>query len=82
MTLPWKWKPKNYKKRIGLEFDRSSSKKTRSRVNKNVVRVVEEMKKVEVKILREDEWQIERELVLKKGKVYILKNEELRVEVI
>ena len=82
MTLPWKWKPKNYKKRIGLEFDRSSSKKTRSRVNKNVVRVVEEMKKVEVKILREDEWQIERELVLKKEKVYILKNEELRVEVI
>jgi len=65
-----------------LEFDRSSSKKTRSRVNKNVVRVVEEMKKVEVKILREDEWQIERELVLKKEKVYILKNEELRVEVI
>ena len=37
---------------------------------------------MEVKILREDKWQIERELVLKKEKVYVLKNEELRVEVI
>jgi len=32
--------------------------------------------------LREDGWQIEGELVLKKGKVYMPKNEELRAEVI
>jgi len=37
---------------------------------------------VEVKILQGDEWQIEENLVLKEGKVYIPKNEELRVKII
>jgi len=32
--------------------------------------------------LRGDEWQIDEELVLKKEKVYVLKEEELRVEII
>ena len=50
--------------------------------DKKVVRVVEEMKKTEVKALRGDEWEIEEDLVLKKGKVYIPKDEELRLEVI
>ena len=49
---------------------------------REVVRVVEEMKKVGVKILQGDKQQIEGDLVLKKGKVYIPKNEELRVEII
>jgi len=40
------------------------------------------MKKTGVKALREDEWEVERELVLKEGKVYILKDEKLRLEVI
>jgi len=40
------------------------------------------MKKTEVKALRGDEWEIEEDLVLKKGKVYIPKDEELRLEVI
>jgi len=40
------------------------------------------MKKTEVKVLRGNKWQIERELVLKKEKVYIPKNEEFRVEII
>jgi len=40
------------------------------------------MKKVEVKVLRGEDWQIERNLVLKKEKVYILKNEALKVEII
>ena len=35
-----------------------------------------------VKILREEEWKIERDLVLKKRKVYIPKNKVLRVEII
>jgi len=39
--------------------------------NEKVVRVVEKMKKVEVKMLRKDEWQIEKDLMLKEGKVYI-----------
>ena len=35
-----------------------------------------------MKELQGSEWQIEGELVLKEGKVYIPKDEELRVEVI
>ena len=35
-----------------------------------------------MKALRGDEWKIEEDLVLKKGKVYIPKDEELRLEVI
>ena len=40
------------------------------------------MKKAEVKVLRNNKWQIENELVLKEGKVYVLKNENLRLEII
>ena len=47
-----------------------------------VVKVVENMKKVKVKVLQGDEWQIEKDLVLKKGKVYVPKDEKLRVEII
>ena len=40
------------------------------------------MKKAKVKVLQGDEWQIEGDLVLKGSKVYVLKDEELRVEII
>jgi len=40
------------------------------------------MKKTKVKVLQGDKWQIERELVLKDKKIYMLKDEELRVEII
>jgi len=40
------------------------------------------MKKAEVKVLRGDEWQIKRNLVLKKERVYVSKNKELRIEII
>ena len=53
-------------------------KKARSK-DENVIRVVEEMKKAGVKELRGNEWKIEGDLVLKEGKVYILKDEDLRV---
>ena len=33
-------------------------------------------------MLRGEEWQLEGDLVLKEGKMYVLKNEELRVEII
>ena len=56
-------------------------KKARSK-NKDVVRVVEEMKKVKIKELRGNEWKIEGELVLKEGKVYVPKDKELRAEMI
>jgi len=44
--------------------------------------VVEEMKRAGVKVLRGDKWQLEGDLVLKEGKIYIPKNEKLRVEII
>ena len=53
-------------------------KKTRSK-DEEVVKVVEEMKKIGIKMLRK-EWQIEEDLVLKEGKVYVPKDKVLRVE--
>jgi len=56
-------------------------KKARSK-DEDVIRVVKEMKRTRVKELWGNEWQLEEELVLKEGKVYIPKNKELRAEVI
>ena len=50
--------------------------------NEEVIKAVEEIKKVGVKMLRNEEWQIEKGLVLKEGRVYVLKDEKLRVEII
>ena len=44
--------------------------------NDEIVKVVEEIKKIRVKVLRNDE------LVLKEGKVYVLKDKSLRLEII
>ena len=40
------------------------------------------MKKVGIKAVREEKWQLEGGLVLKKEKIYVPKNKELRVEII
>ena len=56
-------------------------KKARSK-DKDVVRVVEEMKKTKVKKLRGNKWKIEGKLVLKEGKVYVPRDKELKAEVI
>ena len=56
-------------------------KRARSK-DEDVVRVVEEMKKAEVKELWGNEWQIEGDLVLKEGKVYVPREDKLRAEVI
>ena len=40
------------------------------------------MKKTKVNVLRNNRWQIENKLVLKEKKIYILKNESLRLEII
>ena len=56
-------------------------KKARSK-DENVIKVVEKMKKAGVKELRGNKWKIEGDLVLKEGKVYVPKNEELRTEMI
>ena len=50
--------------------------------DEEVIKVVEEMKKAGVKTLRDKKWQIEEGLVLKEGKVYVPKDEKLRVEII
>ena len=50
--------------------------------DKEVLKTVEKMKKAGIKMLRNEEGQIEEELVLKEGRVYVPKNEKLRVEII
>jgi len=47
-----------------------------------VIKVVEEMKKAEVKILRDGEWRKEDSIMLKEEKVYIPRDEVLRTEII
>ena len=44
--------------------------------------MVEEIKKARVKNLRGDEQEIEEDLILKEGKVYVPKDEELRMEIV
>ena len=40
------------------------------------------MKRAGIKALREEEWQLEGDLVLKEEKMYVPKDEELRVKII
>ena len=47
-----------------------------------VVKAVEEIKKAGVKMLRDEEWREEDGLMLKEEKVYVPKDEALRVEII
>ena len=56
-------------------------KRARSK-DEEIVRVVEKIKKAGVKELQGNEWQMEGDLVLKEEKVYVLKDEELRAEII
>ena len=49
--------------------------------DEEVVRIVEEIKKVGVKVLRRNKWQIKVDLVLKESKVYVLKDKELEGEI-
>ena len=67
----------------GPEVDIVEKIKIKTRIkNKKIVRVVKEMKKTGFKVLRNKKWQIEEDLVLKKGKVYTPNDEELRIEII
>jgi len=67
---------KNNKNRM-LEKIRKSEAK-----DDKVIRAIEEMKRVGVKMLRDREWRKENELMLRDGKVYVPKDEKLRAEVI
>ena len=50
--------------------------------NNEIVKVVDQIKKTRVKVLKNDEQQIKDELVLKEKKIYILKNKSLRLKII
>jgi len=50
--------------------------------NDKVIKAVEEIKKAGVKMLRDKEWKEEDGVMLKEGKVYVPKDEALRVEII
>jgi len=55
----------------------------RSKVRDNeVVKAVEEMKKVWVKMLRNEEWRETDSIMYKEGKVYVPKDNKLRAEII
>jgi len=43
--------------------------------DKKVVKAVEELKKTEMKILKDKEWTIEEELVMRKGWIYVPEGE-------
>jgi len=66
----------------GQEVDILEKIKNVRSKDKDIVRIVEEMKRTKVKELRGDEWRIEGDLVLKEGKIYIPKDRELRVAII
>jgi len=55
----------------------------KSKVKDNeVVKVVEEMKQAGVKMLRDKEWREVNSVIYKEEKVYILKDDKLRAEII
>jgi len=56
-------------------------KKSEAKDNE-VVKAVKEIKQAGVKVLRDKEWQEHKGLMLKEGKVYVPKDEKLRVEII
>ncbi len=66
----------------GPEAELTEKIKREGGKDKEVVKVVKEIKKMRVRNLRSNEWKIEEDLVLKEGKVYILKNKKLRIEII
>ena len=47
-----------------------------------VVKVVEEMKRAGVKMLRNEEWREVDSIIYKEGKVYVPKDDKLRAEII
>jgi len=47
-----------------------------------VIKAVEEIKQARVKVLRDEEWQEHKRLMLKEGKVYVPKDKKLRTKVI
>ena len=68
-------------RRIRDRYIRKNQIKTKGK-DEEIVIVVKEIKQVDIKALREDEHEIDDKVVLKKEKVYISKDNTLRLEVI
>ena len=49
--------------------------------DEKIVKAVEELKRIEIKALKDEEWKVEDRIVLKERKIYILE-EDLRREII
>ena len=49
--------------------------------NERIVKVVEELKRAGIKILKDEEWKIKDEIVMKEGKIYVPEG-ELRGKII
>jgi len=60
----------------GLKAELVEKIKRAREKDKKIVKIVEKMKKARVKTLRSNEWEIEKDLVLKEGKLYVLKAKE------
>ena len=55
----------------------------KSKINDDeVIKVVEEMKRAKVKMLRDEEWREVNGIMYKEGKVYVPKDEKLRAEIV
>src|ERR1700677_5095486 len=50
--------------------------------DESIVKAIEDLKKSSTKRLRSDEWQLEQDLILFRGKVYVPKNDNLRQKVV
>jgi len=50
--------------------------------NDEVVKAIEEIKRAGVKMLRDEEWREVDSIMYKEEKVYVLKDEKLRAEII
>ena len=49
--------------------------------DKKVVKAIEKLKKAGIKMLRDEEWEVEDGIVMKEGRIYVLE-EDLRREII
>jgi len=49
--------------------------------DEKVVKVVEELKRAGIKMLKDEEWEVEDGIVMKEGRIYVLEG-ELREEII
>ena len=83
VKLEWLEVRKTEKVEVIVEGVDLLEKVKQSKVKDNkVIKVVKEMKQAGVKMLKDEEWREVDGIMYKEGKIYILKNEKLRAEII